>query len=81
MKLLTDKTIIAMKREIISKMYLCACKVYEDTYPHGEKDGIPDKHEEILSEVLLQFYNKPTGLVSYDWTNTPDLSNLIPKNK
>lgn len=79
MKILTDKTIIKMKREIMTKMYNACVEVYETTYPHKKNQAIPDKHEWILDRVITHFHNSPTGEVVYHWINTPNLENLIKK--
>lgn len=81
MKILKESTIVAMKREILSKMMDVAQEVYEKYGESTPCGAMKDQQEELLDICLKHWSKSPTGRVVYGWTNTQMLDNLIPKSE
>lgn len=72
MKILTEKRILQIERELMTKMYRAVEKTCE-------KHGIEKNKDEILDIVLNSFHTPYSGELVYGWHNIGDFSGFLPE--
>lgn len=88
MKILTEKKILQIEREFMTKMY----RAVEDAMRKGYEKGAPslggtikdmgDIRDEVLDIVLNNFHTEYSGDLVYGWHNVGDFSGFLPvKNR